>query len=469
MKKTFFKVIIIIAALAVIYIVFNQFDVNLGPREYTLKDLRGNPSFGVHNAFFHLWALTEPPDVDIEGEKTIAKFRKLYHSQSDYQKYRAEWDAKSNKAYRNMYREHWMDKIVSMKTINVPIGSLNDLSENCLKHKEKIIEFQQKAEVLMTRYRRMLDCEVFEDFTAADTSAPIPNLLHWLNIARQYNRFYILHALNGNWQEGTAKLLHHLQFTVKANKGSLPLITNLVAKAILRHTLNALNSLMNRKECPKEVNEQVLNNLPELEYKEYGSWPLLGEYLLYNYYNWRIVREMENVTFLEKTLLPLFTQKNRTVKYKDEFMLKVIERDKTPPYKWGTGPLKIEKAVKGWFWWLQNPGGKILFDKYIRDSIINLNNVIYKTHLTKTLYDMLRISAELHLNYTPDKPVQEILTGLQTYRTLLDPCSNTPYKWNEDKQLLYSIGADRKDDDGMYDYDKLDDCDYVLPCILYLK
>jgi hypothetical protein len=178
---------------------------------------------------------------------------------------------------------------------------------------------------------------------------------------------------------------------------------------------------------------------------------------------------MENVTFLEKTLLPLFTQKNRTVKYKDEFMLKVIERDKTPPYKWGTGPLKIEKAVKGWFWWLQNPGGKILFDKYIRDSIINLNNVIYKTHLTKTLYDMLRISAELHLNYTPDKPVQEILTGLQTYRTLLDPCSNTPYKWNEDKQLLYSIGADRKDDDGMYDYDKLDDCDYVLPCILYLK
>ena len=58
---------------------------------------------------------------------------------------------------------------------------------------------------------------------------------------------------------------------------------------------------------------------------------------------------------------------------------------------------------------------------------------------------MTRISAELHLNYTPGKPVQDILNGLETYQTLLDPCSGKPYIWNGQKQILYSLGIDRDD------------------------
>lgn len=469
MKKKLVKILIILLAVLIIYTVFNQFDAKAASRKYSVKDLRGNPSFGLHNGFYHLWALPEPPGSDSEAPEILNKYFRLFHSQSDYQKYRHEWDDEDHQAYRNMYLKHWWKLINGLKTVNVHHESIKDLSSYCLNHKEKILSLQRQAEVLMKRYQKMIDCEVFEDFTAFDMAAPIPNLLIWLHIARQYNRFYILHALDGHWQEGTAKILHHLGFSKKATKGSIVLITNLVAKAITKRSLLALTSLMNRRDCPKEVFEQVLNSMPALQYNEYGSWPLIGEYLISYEYDWKTLAGFKKITFLEKNLLPLFTQKNRTFRYKDEFQLKIIERDKTPPYKWESGDIKIRKPVKGWFWWLQNPGGKVFFDKYIRDDILTLNTVVAKTFYTKTLYDMVRISAELHLHYTADKPVQEILNGLRTYQTLLDPCSGKPYKWSEEKQVLYSIGTDRKDDGGRYNMGKYHDTDFVLPCILYLK
>lgn len=469
MKENFFKISIAIVVMGAIYVAFNQIDIESEDLATRRKEFWGNPSYGTHNAYFHLWALPEPPDVDIEGEETLTKYRHLYHSQSDYDKYWREWVGERHRQYRHMYHKHWTRIILSGKKLNIPFESMADYGKHFLKNKEKILKFQKEAEVLMKRCERMMDCEVFEDFTAVDISSPIPNLLIWLNVARQYNRYYFLYAFDGNWQAGTAKLLRHLQFAKKANKGSIVLITNLVAKAVFRHTLYTIAGLMNIKEFPAEVFEQVLANMPELQYEDYGSWPIHGELLMLDSYNWELVDAMEKITFLEKHLLPFFTNENRTGTYPKDFLLKAIERDKTPPYKWGTGTLDIKKAMSGWFWWLQNPGGKIMFDKYIRKPILELRKVVYKTHLTKTIYDMVRISAELHLNYTPDKPVQEILNGLKTYRNLPDRCSNKPYKWNEAKQLLYSIGTDRKDDDGRYDYEKLNDCDYVLPCILYLK
>ena len=469
MKENFFKIVIAIVAMGAVYVAFNQFDIEPEDLKNERIDYRGNPSYGTHNAYYHLWTLSEPPEVDIEGEETLNKYRYLYHSQSDYDKYWREWAGERHLENRDMYRKHWTKIIVSAKKINVPFESMGDYGKQFLKNKEKILTFQKESEVLMKRYERMINCDVFEDFTALDASAPIPNLLIWLNVVRQYNRYYFLHAFDGNWQAGTAKLLRNLQFAKKANKGSIVLITNLVAKGALRHTLYTLSGLMNLKECPAEVFEQILTDMPELQYEEYGSSPLLGERIVYHDYNWDLVGAMEKITFLEKYLLPFLTTENRTFTYPRAFLLKIIERDKTPPYKWGTGTLTLKKTISGWFWWLQNPGGKIMFDKYIREALLGLKPVVYKTHLTKAIYDMVRISAELHLDYPPDKPVQEILNGLKTYRSLLDRCSNKPYKWHGEKQLLYSIGTDRKDDDGRYDYKKLNDCDYSLPCILYLK
>jgi hypothetical protein len=77
----------------------------------------------------------------------------------------------------------------------------------------------------------------------------------------------------------------------------------------------------------------------------------------------------------------------------------------------------------------------------------------------------------LHLNYTPGKPVREILNGLKTYQTLLDPGSGKPYIWNEQRQLLYSIGFDREDNGGGETnfYKQIEGVDYAAPVILFLK
>jgi hypothetical protein len=145
-------------------------------------------------------------------------------------------------------------------------------------------------------------------------------------------------------------------------------------------------------------------------------------------------------------------------------MSKLLKYEKTPPYQWETDLKAPKKLASGWFWWLQNPMGKVFLDNIGHPSF---KSIILKSYISKTHYDMLRISAELHLNYTPAKSVTEILSGLETYKEL-DPCSGKPYIWNDEKQILYSIGTDRKDDNGKEQRHFISG-DFVIPVILYLK
>ena len=100
--------------------------------------------------------------------------------------------------------------------------------------------------------------------------------------------------------------------------------------------------------------------------------------------------------------------------------------------------------------------------------MMNLPTVVLKSFQTKTTYDMVRISAELHLKYDPSRSVQENLDSLDLYKSHMDPCSGNPYKWHEKKQMLYSFGADR-DDDGGKDGPLVSwDADFFLPVHLYI-
>ncbi|MCK4765871.1 MAG: hypothetical protein KAW12_26965 [Candidatus Aminicenantes bacterium] len=465
MKKKVFIVLSVVVVLAAAYIIFNRFDIPKQPLEYTIEELRGNPSFDWDNGYYRLWSLGEAPSADIESPDFLLKYRRLFDPQYDNDKYIKEWDQET---YKKSNVKNWGTKFDAFKPYNLPYGSIKDSAQHYLEHKEHVVKLQSEIEILMNRYQKLIDCERFEDFTLFRIDSPIPNLLIWLNAAKQYNRFYLLQAMDGEWLQGAAKLLDQIRFGKKANKGSVVLITNLVAKGVVRITLRGLSSLMNRKDCPKEVYEQVLNNLPELEYKEYGSWPLAGEYLYQPIDSWDSLAGYYKMGFWEKKLLYFFTQPNRTNKYKNDHMVKVIECDRTPPYKWTSDPRETKDVKSGWFWWLRNPGGKIIYEKYLKGDAESIAKVVQRTYAAKTVYDMVKISAGLHLNYTPDKPVQEILNGLETYKALLDPCSGKPYRWNDEKQVLYSIGVDRKDDGGNQDHNKFEG-DFVLPVILYLK
>ena len=106
---------------------------------------------------------------------------------------------------------------------------------------------------MLARYEKLIDCESFSDFTLIRADSPIPNLLAWLHMAKLSIALDVMAAQNGNSQEAAAHLLRHLRFATKVIPNSRTLITNLVAKAVARMSIWALNDIMNQKDCPPEV------------------------------------------------------------------------------------------------------------------------------------------------------------------------------------------------------------------------
>jgi hypothetical protein len=242
--------------------------------------------------------------------------------------------------------------------------------------------------------------------------------------------------------------------------------------------LEAIADLMNQKECPTSVYEMVLNRTPPLKYEEYGSGKsmiceVVGftfDYIDHPYKS----NPYRPFNFWERIPLIFFLQENRTKNYANEFYKQFIEMEQASPYQWKNDGIELYPFKVGPFWWLWNAGGKVLLTSY-NDYTGNhkkgegLYAMIFKSYRKKATYDMVRISAELHLNYDPDKPVREILNNLESYK-VLDPCSGKPYEWNDEKQLLYSIGTDRKDNGGETNlYHKIEGTDFAIPVILYLK
>ncbi len=458
MRKIILKILLILLALLVLYTVFNQFDAGEPTPGFSLKDIPP-ATFDRNNGFYRLFTLVYPENEDIESPEVLDRFRRLFDPQFDNDKYLEEQDPSM---YKKMYKP-FSEKYRQLGRLDLPTRSVEvDWTRYVLSRKEQIKKVRSDLKVFLARYQKLIDCKVFEDFSLIRVDSPVPNLLAWLHATKLYIAVNLLDAVEGNWEQGVSNLLDQLDFSKRAVKGSRVLITNLIGKAVMRLSIGAIASLMNQKECPKEVFQLVLDRTPPLKYEEFGSRKsFIGEALLMMSF---CKSEMEEKSLLEGLLYFLFFQENRVKKVHYAYMSKLLKYEKTPPYQWETDLEAPKKLASGWFWWLQNPVGKIFLDSIGHPSF---KSIILKSYSSKTHYDMLRISAELHLNYTPEKPIREILDGLETYKEL-DPCSGKPYIWDEEKQILYSIGTDRKDDNGKeqrHDFYG----DFVIPVILYLK
>ena len=242
------------------------------------------------------------------------------------------------------------------------------------------------------------------------------------------------------------------------------MLTNLIAKAILKLSLKSLASVLADPGCPQEVYQQVIAGLPPIKYEEFGSENCyIAEYLSWHQYLDEGIYKRYTRTN-ERILLKLFYQKNHTKQYTDHYIKKLIKLEKTLPFKWAKGLVhkgdEEGNSLSGWFWWLRNPVGKLVL---MNEVVPNYKSFIMKSYHTKALYDMTRIAAGLYLHYDPDKPVREILDGLTIYQEWLDPCSGKPYVFNQKKQILYSLGTDLDDDGGKGEPITSLDTDFVLP------
>ncbi len=460
MKKALILLLSIPLALLTIYILFNQLDARANPSAFTRQDIPA-ANFDRRNGFYILWALTEPPEVDIYGEKIRQKYRQLHHPTAPPEIY-LNWDSAAYKRYYGYYGEKYRDI-----NLNSRFYLPYELAAQVLAIKDKLQNLDPALKIFLDRYRRMMDAEIFEDFTRLNYDAPLPNLLAWLHAARLYTAVNMLTALEGDWQRGTANLLDQLDFGKRAIKGSRHLLINLVARTVTTLSIWSLADLLNQRECPGQVFNMVLKRTPPLEYEEYGSRnSLIYEYLSCIDQANRWPGETGKTGGFDKLAAPLLLQKNRTLNHIYQTIAETVTYEKTPPYRWNRQMPPWQNPTSGPLWWLKNPGGKRLLSLNISRPD-HFQALVLKSYRLKALYEMLRISAELHLNYTPDQPVQKILNRLPTYRAK-DPGSGKPYTWQEEKQILYSIGTDRRDDGGQPQHYATTG-DFTLPVILYVR
>lgn len=451
--KNVFQVMLPVAVFFFLFFVVNQVDTSKPADMFTQEDLTP-VTFDKSNGFYRLWTLGEPEDIDVESEAVINKYRKLFDPGFDNERFLKRFDS------RAYFRETSKTTEKIRVDIEAKTGIRRDIWKYLSSPEVNIEKLRQDHSILLERYQELIDTPIVEDFSPAFQWIPIFNHIAWLRIARLYVAVNALDAINGQWQQAVANLLAHTAFIRKTVNGSRVLLANLLGKGVASSSLQMLVALMNRNDCPRKVYNQILQGLPPLkpgDFKTKNS--LIYESLVFNQYLEKGIYEeiREQGDFFDHLAHKLFTQKNRTFKYHLQHTKKIIDYESTPPFQWESNLPKARKN-KPAFWWFINPGGKMIASQWC----VHTQLFLLKTYKTRTFYDMTRICAELHLKDDPTKPVEEVLKQLNTYNKTIDPCSGNPYIWNPQKQVLYSIGTDRDDDNGKYDTSTLD-TDFALP------
>lgn len=452
--KNVFQVMLPVAVFFFLFLVVNQVDTSKPTDMFTQEDLVPT-TFDKSNGFYRLWTLGEPVDTDVESEVVINKYRKLFDPGFD--------DERSPERFDHRAYKRGTNKITEKIRVDIEMntGIRPDIWEYLSSPAANINNLQQDHSVLLERYQELIDTPIVDDFSSfVRWDYPIFNHLAWLRIAKLYVAVNAKDAVNGQWEQGAANLMAHTAFARRTVNGSRFLITNLIGKAVARLSLQMLAALMNRHDCPREVYNQILQGLPPLKPGDFGTKnSFIFETLVFDQYLEKgIIDEIHlRGDFFNYITHKLFTQKNRTLKHFYQHIKEVIDYETTPPFQWESDIPKVRESRRA-FWWFINPGGKQIFDQWYS----NFYTIILKTYKVRAFYDMTRICAELHLKDDPGKPVEEVLKQIDTYNKAIDPCSGNPYIWNPQKQVLYSIGTDRDDDNGKYSATTLD-TDFALP------
>lgn len=454
MKKIMIRVLLVLLALIVGYLAFNQIDARPYRSEFGEPPAVAPGAFKKTNGYYRLWTLIEPKEVDIETDAAILPYRRLFDPAFDNDRFIKEFDLEK---YKKKYKY-----LVELRKVLGVMKFGADWMAALKPFQEQLTKAEEDCGFILARYEKLIDCESFSDLSLVRIDTPIPNLLAWLHTAKLSIALDLMAAQKGNAPEAAAHLLRHLHFATKASANSRLLITNLIAKAVARHSLWALIDIMNQKDCPPQVFQLVYEQTAPLTSDEFGSrLSLICEM------SFPPDLDFSKESWFSRMKYRLLYQKNRTRNARIRFMEKIIRSEQTPPYQWSNESLEWKPLSTGAFWRLQNMVGKVLLDVGNSDAFVGM---VYKSYMLKTLHDMLHIAADLHRGYDPARPVQAQLNDLPSYRELLDPCSGKSYVWNEARQILYSIGIDRRDNQGeTKDYQAWQDSDYALPVIMFVK
>lgn len=456
-KKSSLKYLLVVLGLLIFYVLFNQFDTSPPEGVYTETDVLAL-NVEKSNGFFLVLALGEPPDADVHSEEFINEYRRRFEPPFKYE------DQRPEKSYRAEIKK-FAPYLRKARFVN---QYKTDWMTFAAIRKKEIKKLEKELSFLLVRYRKLLAAETVGDFTG-------PRFWFYdmplLTVSRLYTALKLVDIRRGRIRYGVKGILAQVRLSKKLIKTARSTAVNAAGKTILQESLKALNSVMNKRGCRPETFELILKELAPIPYDDYGSRnTFISYYLATGRWIEGVIERRSRHGDPEfgkrmKKVARLFLQKQRTKNYYYYYISTCIDYDKRPPFKWESEEVTTENLLKKFFWWLQNPTGKFMFSE---DLQFDFQPDITKTHTTKALYDMVRISAELHLKHSYENPVIQTLTGLDSYR-LRDPYSGKPYVWDGKKKVLYSVGPNREDDGGYFDphvHNKADPPDIVIPCKL---
>lgn len=451
-KRKIFRVLgwilVIPVSLVVVYVLFNQFDAELDPG---IQIDYPSPKDSDDNSYWLLWALREPVDVDIR----LPEVRQMYREMIKPEDVRDEAGKKALRRYSALktFDSHFIDMVAR-----------EQIREKILQEKGYEMTVNPQLAVLLKRLQMIIDSPRFMDMNPLDAGTPIPDMRLLIRAVRLLADCYLHKAVRGAWLEGAKAVLKMIDCGKRMSVGSRSLIINIMARLVIKEGIDTLAYIINQSLCPKEVFHLVLTGLPEIHYAEYGFGnSMVCEALTWMIFTKKMVQDDVHVT--KNFWFKLFLQKNRTTNLFHQWSVKSIARDQTPPFQWEKAYTTHENITNTPFWWLQNPSGKRIFDMVAP----NLFQLTYASNRTKALYDMLRLSAWLHIHYDGTRTVTQLMSDPDC-PALIDACSGGPFCWNEEKQVLYSIGVDLEDNGGeTLGYQQIDGSDYALPVVLYVK
>ena len=450
-------------ALAAAVVILNRFDKLAARSGHGERDLPPS-SLGADNGAFWLLFLGEPESEGLAVERKAADYGRQLRELERVE--RPTWQVPPRT--RPLGARYWQ----TIADIPFPRAPEWDWAGFLRTERARLARVRSGLSVLLTRYGRMIRCGAVADFGYRfewDRAYALSAFVQ--ATARLHAALCLLDAEGGAWTRATDELAAAVRFGERLMAAAQTVFFNSLGRSIVEAALEGLAGLLNLPGCPRAVDESLLDALPTSSETRFGAHSaLIGEFLWQSdrvergdrllqselafrqllpgrggdqtrlTVNVLLGRQLGPETYmrLREVAFDLFLQKNRTKAYLRAGLDWLLALDATPPFRWGEAAAHPPAFGRLNVSWLLNPSGRLLYESF---GLVRQKRVIERAFLARALSDLVRLSASLHLDRQPEGDEGRDLGPL-------DPFSGRPYRWDAGRSLLWSVGADGKDDQG---------------------
>ena len=301
----------------------------------------------------------------------------------------------------------------------------------------------------------MINVDIFEDFTGPGfdlVSFPYEPFMCGSGLFLAVN---VCDALEGKWETAVENILKQVVFLKKFLKTARHDHYN-ISRYILTSVILDLGRLIDQESCPPALFFQILKEMPPLSKQDFLPGNAMISFYLY-YANY-----LDYLPFWK-----IYIQKERAKQYYMDSFQALTAYERKCPYQRKSSYRDVYMKFRSQRKKILSFGVDSLWGK-LHITRIEFPRFFQSAYRTRVLYDLVRLSAELRLKYDPGKTIAENLESLDSHKHM-DPFSGKPYKYSRERNVLYSFGRDRRDNNGAASFNTTKPSDIAVPCRIHHK